>query len=57
VWNVCGNPAASLPAGQERGLPLAVQLVAPPHDEVTLLTVAAQFEGASPWAGLVPPLE
>jgi amidase len=56
VWNVCGNPAASLPAGHALGLPLAVQLVAPPHGEVTLLAAAAQLEQASPWAGLLPPL-
>jgi amidase len=57
VWNVCGNPAASVPAGHaDDGLPLAVQLVAPPHDEVTILGVAAQLERARPWADRVPSL-
>jgi amidase len=57
VWNVCGNPAASVPAGLTLlGLPTAVQLVAAPHDETTLLAVAAQLERASPWAGATPPL-
>jgi amidase len=57
VWNVCGNPAASLPAGlTPSGLPVAVQIVAPPNGEVTLLAAAAQLERASPWAGLLPPL-
>ncbi|MDQ6803394.1 MAG: amidase [Actinomycetota bacterium] len=51
VWNVCGNPAASVPAGFEQlgGLPLAAQLVAPPHDEATLLAVAPQLERAKPY--------
>jgi amidase len=57
AWNVCGNPAASVPAGSTRaGLPLAVQLVAPPDDEVTLFAVAAQLERAAPWAGRTPPV-
>jgi amidase len=50
LWNVTGNPAASLPAGRGTdGLPLAVQLVARPHDETTLLRAAAQLESAHPW--------
>jgi amidase len=57
VWNVCGNPAASVPAGfTPGGPPLAVQLVGPPHDEPTVLATAAQLERANPWAGSLPPL-
>jgi amidase len=57
VWNVCGNPAASVPAGfTPAGLPLAVQLVAPPHDEITILAAAAQLERAIPWTDRRPPL-
>ncbi|HWF35680.1 MAG TPA: amidase, partial [Solirubrobacteraceae bacterium] len=56
VWNVCGNPAASIPAGfTPGGLPLAVQLVAAPHDEPTLLAAAGQLEKARPWADRRPP--
>jgi amidase len=56
VWNVCGNPAASIPAGfTPGGLPLAVQLVAAPHDEPTLLAAAGQLEKARPWAARRPP--
>ncbi|GAB2621973.1 amidase [Streptomyces capparidis] len=56
LWNLAGNPAASLPAGLSReGLPLAVQLVGRLHDEVTVLRVSAQLEQARPWAGLLPP--
>jgi amidase len=50
-WNVTGQPAASLPAGfTDGGLPLAVQLVGRPHDEITLLSLAAQLESERPWA-------
>jgi len=51
LWNVTGNPAASVPAGLGTdGLPLAVQLVGRPHDETTLLTLSAEVERARPWA-------
>jgi amidase len=51
VWNVTGQPAASVPAGfSPAGLPQAVQLVGRPGDEATLLSLAAQMESARPWA-------
>jgi amidase len=57
LWNVTGNPAASVPAGfGDDGLPCAVQLVGRPHDETTLLTLSAQLERAQPWAAARPPL-
>jgi amidase len=57
LWNHLGNPAASLPAGFDSlGLPLAVQLVARPEGEETLLSVAAQLEQARPWADHRPPV-
>ncbi len=50
VWNVAGNPAASVPAGTGAdGLPLAVQLVGRRNDEATLLSLSAQLESARPW--------
>jgi amidase len=50
LWNVTGNPAASVPAGLGTdGLPLAVQLVGRIGDEPTLLGIAAQLERARPW--------
>lgn len=56
IWNVAGNPAASVPAGiGGDGLPLAVQLVGAPHQETTILAVSAQLEQARPWAQLRPP--
>jgi amidase len=51
VWNVTGQPAASVPAGLDAdGMPMAVQLVTPPDDEATLLALAAQLEQTRPWA-------
>ena len=56
VWNVTGQPAASVPAGLGRdGLPRAVQLVGRPSDETTLLSLAAQIESERPWDGQRPP--
>ena len=50
LWNVAGNPAASVPCGLgDDGLPLAVQLVGRPDDEATLLSLSAQIEAARPW--------
>src|SRR5207253_7176714 len=44
-WNLAGFPACSVPAGLGGdGMPLAVQLVAPPGGEGLLLSVAAQLE-------------
>ena len=57
LWNVTGNPAASVPAGfGSDGLPLAVQLVGRGHDETTIFSVAAQLERARPWADRRPAL-
>ncbi|MDQ3729936.1 MAG: amidase family protein, partial [Actinomycetota bacterium] len=56
-WNHLGNPAASVPVGfTDSGLPLAVQLVGRPNDEVTLLSLAAQLESERPWADRLPPI-
>ncbi|MFI9813383.1 amidase [Saccharothrix variisporea] len=57
LWNVTGNPAAAVPAGHTgTGLPLAVQLVGPPHGENTVLATAAQLERTRPWTDRRPPL-
>jgi amidase len=51
VWNVTGQPAASVPAGLgSDGLPRGVQLVGRPNDEATLLSLAGQIEVERPWA-------
>jgi amidase len=50
LWNVLGNPAAAIPSGLDTsGLPLSVQLVAPPNGEPEIIEVAAQIETARPW--------
>ncbi|MBA2281820.1 MAG: amidase [Actinomycetota bacterium] len=56
VWNVCGLPATSVPTHVDAasGLPVGVQLVAPPWRDELCLQVAAQLEQALPWAGRHP---
>ncbi|MEI5672302.1 MULTISPECIES: amidase [unclassified Nocardioides] len=55
LWNVAGNPAASLPCGlADDGLPVAVQLVGPTDGEPVLLSLAAQVEAARPWPLVAP---
>jgi amidase len=57
TWNYTGQPAASVPVGLDQdGMPTAVQIVAPPNDEGTLLSLAVQLEAARPWADRHPPL-
>jgi amidase len=56
VWNVTGQPAASVPAGfGGDGLPRGVQLVARPGEETTILSLAGQIESERPWAQQRPP--
>jgi amidase len=51
VWNVTGQPAASVPAGfGSDGLPRSVQIVGRQNDEATLLSLAGQIETERPWA-------
>ena len=57
-FDFTGQPAISLPMHWNGdGLPIGVQLVAPPWREDLLLRVAAQLEAARPWAngGRPPP--
>ena len=55
-WNLTGQPACSVPAGFDAdGLPRAVQFVARPNDEATLVALAAQIEDARPWTQDRPP--
>jgi amidase len=50
LWNITGQPAASVPAGfSAEGLPLAVQLVGRPGDEATVLALSAELEAERPW--------
>jgi len=48
-FNCTGQPAISLPlARSAAGLPIGVQLVGAPHDEYTILSLAAQIESTQP---------
>lgn len=56
-YNVSGQPAITLPLHwNDDGLPIGVQLVGRPYDEVTLISLAAQLEAAAPWHGRRPAL-
>jgi amidase len=47
--NATGQPAMSLPVGfDEKGLPIAVQLIGKPAAENTIISLAAQLEAANP---------
>jgi amidase len=49
------QPALCVPVGtDDDGLPVGVQLVAPPDGEATLLALAAALEQANPWADRRP---
>lgn len=55
IWNLLGFPAAAVPVGvRPDGMPLAVQLVAPPGGEPLLLSVAAEMQRRSPWPRHAP---
>ncbi|MEA2445154.1 MAG: amidase [Thermoleophilales bacterium] len=57
VWNVTGQPAASIPLVQSPdGLPIGIQLIGPPAGEELLLSLSAQLESARPWADRRPEL-
>jgi len=52
-----GCPALSMPAGFDpRGLPMGIQLVAPPRDEHSLLRLAHAYEQQTSWVKRRPPL-
>ena len=54
-YNLSGQPAISIPLHwTDHALPIGVQLVGRPGDEVTLLRLAAQLEAAEPWEGRKP---
>jgi len=55
-FNYTGQPAAAVPAGfTSEGLPLSVQLVAPPNGEDVLFSLAAQLESEQRWFEQRPP--
>ena len=55
--NYLGLPAMSIPVGfTNAGLPIAMQLVGRPFDEITLLNVADKYQGQEDWHSRVPSL-
>jgi aspartyl-tRNA(Asn)/glutamyl-tRNA(Gln) amidotransferase subunit A len=51
--NLAGVPAASVPAGLDaNGLPLGLQIIAKPFDEVTMFAVAAAVESGAGFSAL-----
>ncbi|MDQ1705785.1 MAG: amidase, partial [Frankiaceae bacterium] len=54
-YNMSGQPAVSIPLHwTDDSLPIGIQLIGRPGDEVTLLRLAAQIEAAEPWAHRKP---
>ena len=57
IHNLMGTPAISLPlAMHSTGLPIGVQLAAPPAQDHVVLQLAAALEQAMPWRGRTPPI-
>jgi len=55
LFNLTGQPAITLPLyWNDAGLPIGIQLVGRPYDEVTLISLATQLEQARPWLGRRP---
>ena len=56
-FNLTGLPALSVPCGfTSQGLPVGLQIVGGPWDEVTLLRVGQTYEQATEWHRRRPPL-
>lgn len=50
LYNVTGQPAISLPVGfSDTGLPIGVQIAAPPFGEAVLIRLASQLEAELRW--------
>ena len=53
--NYLGLPAVAVPVGlDDRGLPVALQVVGRPGSDLALLAIAAHMQEKSAWHGLVP---
>lgn len=55
-WSFVGFPAISLPCGRSAaGLPIGLQLVAPPFQDGRLITLGAAVEKLGLWEAVLPP--
>jgi amidase len=58
AFNATGQPGFSLPNGfNQAGLPIGLQIIGRPADEVTIIGLARQFELARPWKDKHPTLD
>ncbi|NQT16519.1 MAG: Asp-tRNA(Asn)/Glu-tRNA(Gln) amidotransferase subunit GatA, partial [Planctomycetes bacterium] len=56
-FNLSGHPALSLACGfSQEGLPIGMQLVGKPFDELAILRVAHQYQQATNWHQQLPPV-
>jgi len=55
IVNVSGYCAASVPCGFVDGMPIGMQIMGRPGEELTVLQAARAFERRRPWAALTPP--
>lgn len=55
LYNVSGQPAASIPAGFVDGLPIGVQIVGRRRGDHEVLALSRQLEQALPWPRVLPP--
>lgn len=55
AWNMAGWPAMTIPFGRHTsGVPIGIQLIAPPDGEGMLLSLASHLERALPWPRHAP---
>jgi aspartyl-tRNA(Asn)/glutamyl-tRNA(Gln) amidotransferase subunit A len=47
--NIAGLPGMSIPCGFESGLPIGLQVIAPPFDEATMLRTGFAYQEATDW--------
>ena len=51
-WTLSGCPVISVPAGFSRdGLPMGMQLIGRPHDDLGVLRLARAYEQERDWVG------